>query len=197
MALRLTELFDDAESVSSDESEELNETLGTKDDTQKLFKHFPKFFDSDYFTPLMKAIKEKIEGRKINGYSTMKRKSCIFRLQPGDGGTWLDGHSYPYSKVPSIIKKIQATLQRFNGETYDYVLAHIYYDGKGSIAYHNDSEAMNSNIASVSFGTTRKFRLRKMGRTTGWDYEFRLGSGDLFMMYEGCQSVYMHTVWGG
>ena len=82
----------------------------------------------------------------------------------------------------------------FNGETYDYVLVHIYYSGKGSIAYHNDSEAMNSSIASVSFGSTRKFRFRKIGKTKGWDHEFRLGSGDLFMMYKGCQSKYMHSV---
>ena len=66
----------------------------------------------------------------------------------------------------------------------------------------NDSEALNSTVASVSLGAERKFRIKTQGRKKGWDEEFKLGSGTLLVMhgpnkdnnYTGFQSVYYHTV---
>ena len=173
-----------------------------------LFQHFPKFLSSNCFELIMDAVKDKIylrknfaslekqnEYAKANGYSTKKRKSCIFSLHELNlWGAEPFLHSYPYSELPPIIEEIRILLEKFTNEIYDYVLVHIYEDGKGSINWHSDREAMKTPIASISFGATRKFRLKQKGKTSGYDHEFKLASGDLFMMYTGCQSKYVHSV---
>ena len=194
MTLRLTD-YDDFSSVSSDEMEsaepdEQTQTLNQAD-LPTVFKHFQGFFSADYFEPLLKVLKPIIEA-KMTKYSTRKRRSCIFSLRP----SYIDADedSYTYNHLPPIIEELKQKIETLTGERFDYVLAHIYYDGKAGIGYHSDKEAMSSQIASVSFGATRKFRLRRVGETSSWDYEFKLRSGDLFMMYVGCQEKYMHSV---
>jgi len=77
-----------------------------------------------------------------------------------------------------------------------------YKDGESNIGWHADRESLRSNVFSISFGATRKFRFRKIKETTGWDYELLLQSGDAVLMKApdlptgrlGCQSIYKHTV---
>jgi len=71
-----------------------------------------------------------------------------------------------------------------------YVLMHIYRNGNDYIGYHNDKEAINMPVISLTLapnGVRRKFRFRKIGETAGWSKEFRLGYSDLLIMKSGCQ----------
>lgn len=64
--------------------------------------------------------------------------------------------NYKWSDAPSILNEICKIVENFTKEKYDYVLVHIYPSGNSSIGAHFDKEAMNSSIASVSLGATRK-----------------------------------------
>ena len=160
------------------------------------FTYEPNFIDED-FNELYKNIEHKCD----HGSST-KRKSCVYMLHDMDL-TFDYGYitTYPYNEVPNIIKSVRTKIEKYTQQIFDYVLVHIYKAGS-NIAWHNDSEALNSIIASVSLGATRKFRLKEMGKKTGWDYEISLSDGDLIVMWGpnktnngiGCQQKYLHTV---
>ena len=76
-------------------------------------------------------------------------------------------------------------------------MTHIYRNGTDYIGYHNDREAINTPVISISFaplGVTRKFRFRKIEEKSGWIKEFHSGHGDLLIMKAGCQKKYKHSV---
>lgn len=77
---------------------------------------------------------------------------------------------------------------------FDYVLCHYYPDGNASINWHNDKEALDSDVVSVSFGSQRYFRFRLIGKTKGWIDQFELEHGDVFHMLCGCQRKLEHCV---
>lgn len=149
------------------------------------------FFDSLYIEIYDKLIQN------------AQRRSCLFNLHPIVLNAY-EGYlpTYNYEKVPKIIHDIRTIIEKDSNQIFDFVLVHLYVDGNVSIGWHADSEAKQSEIASVSLGATRKFRLRKFGKTIGWDHEFRLKSGDCIYMhgsskdnnFQGCQKVYQHTI---
>ena len=164
------------------------------------YEYFPRFF-RDRFHEVYAEVKDKCTRYRTesNGRSyTSPRASCVFSDLEGDS-TYGNLTTYEWKKAPTILK-IREKLEEKLGCAFDYVLAHIYETGKSSIAWHQDREALDSTIASVSFGAARKFRLRKMGEHH-WEKEFRLVSGDLVVMWGpgeknelGCQRVYKHCV---
>ena len=153
------------------------------------------------FEPLLEII-----DNYCNKGTSTKRVSCVF-----DGIHQTDSNEfdvydrlpgYKWSDAPSILPEICKLVEQYTNEMYDYVLVHIYPDGNAGINWHNDSEALNSSIASLSLGATRKFRLKKIGRKEGWDTEIHLHDGDLIWMHGpdpstgrlSCQNIYYHTV---
>jgi alkylated DNA repair dioxygenase AlkB len=93
-----------------------------------------------------------------------------------------------------ILQEIKRAIEKEFKTTFDYCLVHVYRNGEDYISWHNDKEALDSDIVSISFGATRKFRFRKIDETNGWDAEYSLKSGDLIYMHSGCQRKYKHTV---
>lgn len=123
------------------------------------------------------------------------RESCVFRADTVP--TMYDMKAYSWEASP-IVSQIKTYIESALKTQFDYCLAHIYRDGKSSIAWHNDKESLCEEIISVSFGQTRKFRLRKMAAEgesrRGWEVEFPLSHGDIFHMHRGCQLAYEHTI---
>jgi alkylated DNA repair dioxygenase AlkB len=76
--------------------------------------------------------------------------------------------------------------------TIDYGLVHYYNDEKSTINWHSDSEALESNIYSLSVGGVRRFCLRD--KLTKEILTFDLYDGDLFIMKIGCQDKYEHCI---
>lgn len=157
----------------------------------------PKLIPSFVFEPLLLMMKDYCQF--VEG--TEKRTSCTFIIN--NSFTGYNGMlNYKWDDAPSILHEIKLIVEDFTKEKYDYVLVHIYPTGNSAIMYHQDREAMNSSIASVSLGATRKFRFRKIGRTSGYDYQYLLNDGDLIVMHGpdpitgrlSCQEVYQHCV---
>jgi len=161
----------------------------------------PKLIPSFVFEPMLEIMTEYCK-TGVNG----KRYSSVFFDIHGSKQKSEFGYgrvpTYNWEDGPSILHEICKIVENFTKEKYDYVLVHIYPSGSAGINWHNDKEAMNSSISSVSLGATRKFRMKKIGRKKGWDREFYLGDGDLIWMHGpnpqtnriSCQQIYYHTV---
>jgi len=159
------------------------------------------------FKELLEQIKDKVVTYQV---ATMyheqtfpsHRQSCKFltvssatALHIPKGLSYEQLPTYDWS-ASSAVSGIRDVLQQRFGVTFDYCLVHLYRDGKDNIAYHFDREAMNTPIASVSLGATRKFRFRRRRNkgAAGWDYQYHLEGGDLVYMKVGCQQQYVHAV---
>jgi len=159
----------------------------------------PKLIPSYVFEPLLEIMKDYCN--YIPGNE--KRVSCVFiRSRSGTWSGYKNMTNYDWSDAPSILHEICKIVEDFTKESYDYALVHIYPAGSASIAWHYDAEALGSSIASLSLGATRKFRFRKIGRTSGYDVQYFLNDGDLIVMHgpdkstgrPSCQEVYQHSV---
>lgn len=163
----------------------------------------PQLIPSFVFQPLLTIMRDYCQRG-----NNRKRHSCVFVdiHSPVTSVTKEIGYNhiplYRWQHAPSILHEVCKIIEDQTAENYDYVLVHIYESGEAGIGWHNDKEALNSSIASLSLGATRKFRLKKIGRKTGWDHEFSLKDGDMIWMHgpdpttgrESCQKIYLHTV---
>lgn len=162
----------------------------------------PKLIPSFVFEPLLIIMTDYCKSK-----ANKNRSSCVFFNIHSDitsDSIISYGYkipSYDWKDAPSILHELCKIVEDYTKEKYDYVLVHIYPSGEAAIAYHNDFEALNSSIASVSLGATRKFRFRKIGRKNGWDNELLLNDGDLVWMHGpnnigrvSCQKIYQHSV---
>src|SRR5687767_14515425 len=108
------------------------------------FTHLPRKIE-DRYDEVYQEVKDKV------AYSTKGRRSCLFALHEIDLLGKRYGNSYPHTEVPVIIQKIRTQVELLTKEVYDYVLVHIYLTGEAGIAWHSDSEALQSTVCSVSF----------------------------------------------
>lgn len=81
------------------------------------------------------------------------------------------------------------------GAPFNFVLMNRYRDGNDYVGFHSDDErdlAPQPVIASLSLGSTRRFRVRK--RTTGESRHFDASHGSLILMWGDSQSQYKHAL---
>jgi alkylated DNA repair dioxygenase AlkB len=145
---------------------------------QSYFEYYPRFFP-DLYPDVLKDVRDKCQRYdwERNGkIYTSNRASCIFTDRKERSFYGDSIKSYPWNES-AILQQIREKIASKFDLKFDYVLVHIYEDGRDNINYHFDREALNSNIASVSFGVARKFRFRKIGQNKGYEKEFRLCSG--------------------
>ena len=82
------------------------------------------------------------------------------------------------------------------GEIHNSVLCNLYRDGHDAMGWHSDSEpelGVAPTIASLSFGATRRFRLRHK-RDRRLRAEIELDSGSLLLMAGQTQANYRHDL---
>lgn len=163
----------------------------------KYFDLYRNFFSDEeaktIFEKLMEELKFERHNLKIRGKVIPEPRLNTFHTDAEP--------EYGYSGAQQENKKITPTLNQLLkvmrvhfDEKFDSVLCNLYQNGKEYIGYHADREARETVVASLSLGATRKFRMRKIKETRGWDYEWDLNAGDLIIMKVGCQSKYKHTV---
>lgn len=176
-------------------------------EANKFYRYYPSLFDSKLFEPLYQDLLQKCKSYNIfisqlgKEYPS-RRISCTFanenleKVKTNAKSTLFGYQHLPFYTWESskIIFDIKNYLKEKFDESYDYCLAHIYRDGSDMINYHNDKEALNTDVFSISFGATRKFRFRKIEDTSGWEKEFELGNGDAIHMLKLCQRKYKHSV---
>ncbi len=114
--------------------------------------------------------------------------------------------AHSWSNAPAELLEIKNLIEKTFNYKVDYVLCHIYRGippngiaGSDYIGFHNDKEALNSEIFSVSLGASRRFQLCKLyDKSETVTDEYMLNSGDIFHMFGprdgqlSCQRTYKH-----
>ncbi|CAD0007744.1 alpha-ketoglutarate-dependent dioxygenase AlkB family protein [Flavobacterium chungangense] len=104
-------------------------------------------------------------------------------------------HPNPYWPL-----ELQTIRQRVENETqiqFNAVLLNLYRNGKDGVGWHSDktvSSNKNMNIASVTFGETRMFRLRHKFRKEIPQLEIPLHHGSFLLMAGNTNSFWQHQV---
>ena len=130
------------------------------------YLYIPHFFDtkesSSYFNTLMKETHWKQEKIKMYG----KEMPCP-RLMAWYGEQQTDysfsGISLETEPWTETLLEIKSKVEKKCKTTFNSVLLNLYRNGNDSISWHSDDEkelGTNPLIASVSFGGTRKFKMR-------------------------------------
>jgi alkylated DNA repair dioxygenase AlkB len=111
--------------------------------------------------------------------------------------------SYAYSGIQllphpftPLLNELKSTVEKLANSSFNAVLLNRYRDGKDSMGWHADDEAVlgqNPVIASVNFGASRRFMLRhKTERQL--KTEFNLGHGAILIMSGATQHHWQHQV---
>ncbi len=113
------------------------------------------------------------------------------------------GLSYTYSHIRleptpwhTELLRLKKLVENRSGVTFNSVLCNYYRTGDDYVAWHSDDEkelGKNPTIASLSFGSSRKFVLReKLDKNE--KIEINLGNGDLLLMSGRTQEIYEHQI---
>jgi alkylated DNA repair dioxygenase AlkB len=101
----------------------------------------------------------------------------------------------PKAWTPALIG-LRDTLTHLCGEVYNSVLCNLYRNGRDAMGWHSDNErelGPAPKIASLSFGATRRFRLRhRHDRSLRLDIDLQPGS--LLLMAGATQANYQHDL---
>lgn len=102
----------------------------------------------------------------------------------------------PTTSLPQSIKKILDFVNLSEEVKYNQVLVNWYLDGSHYIGSHSDDERQlvnNSNIFSLSLGSTRKFRMRDK-KTREIVKDLNLSDGDIVVMGGTTQKEFKHEI---
>jgi alkylated DNA repair dioxygenase AlkB len=116
---------------------------------------------------------------------------------------WFGPCAYTYSGLtleaapfPKMLEDLRVRVSAEAGEDFNSVLCNLYRNGEDYVSYHSDDEPLFGNdpvIASLSFGETRRFKLRRKD-----DHKvkqsFDLTDGSLLIMGRGVQPAWQHSV---
>jgi len=112
------------------------------------------------------------------------------------------GVNYVYSGIERVAHPMTEILHWFRrrcetaaGAKFNSVLVNLYRDGRDSVSWHSDNEAINGReptIASVSLGATRRFDLRH--RETKQTVKVDLEDGSLLVMSGLSQQCWVHQI---
>lgn len=103
-------------------------------------------------------------------------------------------------ETPELTDDLNAIRQRVEEETgmhFNAVLLNLYRDGKDGVSWHSDktgSHNKDMNIASVTFGETRLFRLRHKSLKHIPQLEIPLHHGSFLLMAGTTNSCWEHQV---
>ena len=171
----------------------------------QLYSYVPGFCREINFSTIYSKL-DQLCDRPMMDYGTGKlypnpRKSCVFVKTDNvekDYKNMCTLQDYGYTKYPIYFMKQPDYLNKtitapdefmyvynkicnYTNVSFGYTLVHIYENGKDYMGYHNDKEALNSNVCSISLGETRKFRFRPFDNKKNMT-EYKLNHGDLFWM---------------
>ena len=114
---------------------------------------------------------------------------------PNCSYSWSGIQMSPTEWTPTL-SSIRQRVIDLAGEEFNSVLANLYRDGSDKVDWHADDEqvlGLTPVIASVSFGASRKFRMRRKDRSL-MPTDIVLDSGDVLIMRGSTQQLWEHEV---
>lgn len=154
----------------------------------------PPLESDNYYCRLLKKVAWKNDEAVIFGkHFVTKRKVAWYGDQE-----YFYGYSNTTKKaLPWIseLEEIRSMVTSSTGECFNSCLLNLYHTGDEGMAWHSDDEkslALNSSIASISFGAERKFSFRH--RKTKETISLLLENGSLLLMKDPTQKNWMHSL---
>ena len=193
--LKSADLFLEKSFIPKEEADLLFKLLN---DENKLERHALYFYDSE-----KKGIKTSPSWRKSYWFgehpqAVQSTDNIIKDKKTGDEITIPTDFVKPYPFPPEILK-IKEMIELKYGVQFNSCLVGKFEDPGDKIGYHSDcSENMGDNpfVASLSFGKSRKFKMKnnKHKNKNDEQLEIDLGHGDLVMMGHNANVNYLHSV---
>jgi alkylated DNA repair dioxygenase AlkB len=160
---------------------------------------YPDFFSKKtadfYFQKLQNTLAWKQEPIRLFGKMVMQPRLTALYGDPD--------RPYGYSGISMIpllwteeLSEMRNKLQEFSEIEFTHVLCNYYRDGKDSMGWHRDNEAVlgkNPCIASITFGATRLFQVRHY-ETKSHKINIPLTHGSLLMMSGESQHHWEHQI---
>lgn len=148
----------------------------------------------NYLNVLLNKIEWKNDEAIIFGKKIItKRKVAWYGEKP---------FQYTYSKTTkqalpwtTELLELKSKVEQESGETFNSCLLNLYHDGSEGMAWHSDGEKdlkKNGAIASVSFGSERKFAFKH--KETKEKVELVLEHGSLLIMKDATQTHWLHRL---
>ena len=113
----------------------------------------------------------------------------------GPVGYRYSGVVHPPRSMPPRLEAIRRRTESVTGRGFNSVLANLYRDGRDSVGWHRDNDYAHGgqpDIASVSFGATRRFELRD--RDAGTRVDIDLDSGSVLIMSGAAVARWWHRI---
>lgn len=147
------------------------------------FTLLPDLFDPETSTAALEGLIAELDWEQQT-FTIYGRTMPMPRLiaMYGPVGYRYSGVVHPPRPMPARLDAIRRDVEKASGRRFNSVLANLYRDGRDSVGWHRDSDYAHGgqpDIASVSFGATRRFELRdRAGARASVDLE----SGSLLLM---------------
>ena len=113
----------------------------------------------------------------------------------GDGAYAYSGIRHEPLPLTATLEKLKIILEGLTDASFNSVLLNLYRDGRDSMGWHSDDEAIlgpHPVIASLSLGETRRFQLKH--RKDGDLISINLTHGSCLIMSGRCQACWRHQV---
>jgi alkylated DNA repair dioxygenase AlkB len=97
--------------------------------------------------------------------------------------------------LPDFLLDAKERIEKLCGLAFNFAVGNRYMNGKDSIGWHSDNYPQIGErppVASLSLGSTRRFKLRHKASKEVVDYD--LPNGSLMIMLPGCQEDWEHAV---
>lgn len=162
------------------------------------FYYVPNFFDEFVSASYFEWLRKNVEWeQKTVKFSTVTNQLPRMTSWFGDKPYFYSGIMNPPKPMPPIIDGIKAAIENFagSGYTFNSVLLNLYRHNNDSVSAHRDNEkgmGENPNVASISLGADRLFRLKNM--ETSATIDLLLENGSLLLMGNQTQIKYCHSI---
>jgi alkylated DNA repair dioxygenase AlkB len=170
--------------------------LGLPDADVRLWRAAFRTAEAD---ALLAALRSQIDWQQedilIFGERKRVPRLVAWHGEPGTAYTYSGTAHEPLPWTPEL-QQVRQRAEELTGYRYNSVLLNLYRDGRDGMGWHADDEpelGREPAIASVSFGASRRFKLRHR-RSRSAASTVDLAHGDLLLMAGATQHHYVHAV---
>jgi alkylated DNA repair dioxygenase AlkB len=156
-------------------------------------------FRPDEADELLALLRNRIDWQQedivIFGESRRVPRLVAWHGDPGTAYTYSRTAHEPLPWTPEL-QRIRQRVEELTAHRFNSVLLNLYRDGNDGMGWHADDEpelGREPVIASVSFGATRRFKLRRRRMRIAAS-TLELAHGDLLLMAGQTQHAYVHAV---
>lgn len=159
--------------------------------------YYPSYIDSTESAELINLWTQELDWIQ-SSINMFGKQVLIPRLNAwyGERGYGYSGTYFKPKPWTPELKHLKTRIEKTTGHSFNSVLINWYRDGRDSMGWHSDDEAslgINPQIASLSFGDSRKFVLREKSNKSN-KHSLLLEDSSLLVMLGETQTLWQHAV---